>query len=250
MVENINDVIAALDSIVDRARDEQSRLGYFAALYRRVTRRVRDGIAQGRFQDGPRMEHLDVVFAGRYLTALDRFRAGQDPGRSWHVAFTAAANPLPLVLQQLLAGMNAHINFDLGIAAAEVSAVKADFDKINNVLAEEVAGVEQALAEISPLIGLLERAGLRTETKIINFNLSKARDLSWFTAERLMAAPPALKELNIEGLDVPVAALGVAILHPPPACALQLAQIRAVECNDVRRVLDVLASGGAREASI
>ena len=69
-LQTIDDVVAALDAIIQRAWDEQSRLGYFAALYRRVTRAVRDGIAKGQFSDGPLMEKLDVVFASRYLDAL------------------------------------------------------------------------------------------------------------------------------------------------------------------------------------
>jgi ABC-type arginine/histidine transport system permease subunit len=38
-VLTIDDVISALDGIVQQAYDNSSRLGYFAALYRRVTTR-------------------------------------------------------------------------------------------------------------------------------------------------------------------------------------------------------------------
>jgi len=64
-VQTIDDVLSALDAIVQQSYDRASRLGYFAALYRRVTCAVRDGITAGRFQNGPRMEKLDVVFASR-----------------------------------------------------------------------------------------------------------------------------------------------------------------------------------------
>src|SRR5208282_1982542 len=74
--QTIDDVISALDEIVQQSYDEASRLGYFAALYRRVTRAVRDGIATGSFQNGPLMEQLDVVFASRYLDALAAFQTG------------------------------------------------------------------------------------------------------------------------------------------------------------------------------
>jgi hypothetical protein len=49
--------------VIDRARVESSRLGFFAALYREVTARIRKGIAEGRFEDGQRMEQFDVLFA-------------------------------------------------------------------------------------------------------------------------------------------------------------------------------------------
>ena len=152
----IDDVIAALDAIIQRAWDEQSRLGYFAALYRRVTRAVRDGIAKGQFSDGALMEKLDVVFASRYLDALATYQLLQGPSRCWKIAFDACTDETRIVLQHLLAGMNAHINLDLGVASAQVcpgdsiEGLKADFDTINTVLAAQVGAVEAEMSTISP----------------------------------------------------------------------------------------------------
>src|SRR5437660_6933709 len=102
--ETIDDVIRALDEIIDWAWEQKSRTGYFAALYRRVTLAVKDGISQGRFQNGPLMEKLDVVFANRYLRAFEEFRSGKTPTLSWQVALLAASYWYPLVVQQLLVG--------------------------------------------------------------------------------------------------------------------------------------------------
>ena len=44
-LQTIDEVISALDTIVQQSYDKASRLGYFAALYRRVTCAVRDGIS-------------------------------------------------------------------------------------------------------------------------------------------------------------------------------------------------------------
>src|SRR5215470_13000913 len=175
--ETIDQVIATLDEIIQWAWEGKSRLGYFAALYRRVTRSVKEGIDQGKFQNGPLLERLDVVFANRYLTAFEQFRSGQTPTLSWQLAFQSAKSWYPLIVQQLLIGINAHINLDLGIAAATVApgdqlpGLKTDFDQINAVLSGEVGTVEKEMAEVSPLIGLLERFSLRTDTVIINFSI-------------------------------------------------------------------------------
>ncbi|MCR9082001.1 MAG: DUF5995 family protein, partial [Cyclobacteriaceae bacterium] len=59
----IEEVLEKLDQIISQCRSKQSRIGYFAILYRQVTRRVRDGILAGEFEDNPRMEILDVLFA-------------------------------------------------------------------------------------------------------------------------------------------------------------------------------------------
>ena len=96
-------------------------MGYFPALYRKVTVEVKRGIEERVFDDGPRMERLDVVFAKRYLDAFDAYMEGGAPTRAWVLAFETTGQWWPIVLQHLLLGMNAHINLDLGIAAARVS---------------------------------------------------------------------------------------------------------------------------------
>lgn len=57
----IDEVISALDQIVAESEQNNDPAGYFAALYRKVTIKVKEGIASGYFDDGPRMEQLDVV---------------------------------------------------------------------------------------------------------------------------------------------------------------------------------------------
>src|SRR5260370_36708633 len=98
----IDQVLAALTTIIDGARRDASRIGYFAALYRRVTQSVKDGIAAGRFQNGPRIEQLDVIFANRYLDALARIQSGRQPTLSWLVPCNAARDPFPLIVHELL----------------------------------------------------------------------------------------------------------------------------------------------------
>jgi Family of unknown function (DUF5995) len=57
--QSIDEVIARLTDIIDISRQEPGRLGYFAALYRKVTISIKQGILNGRFEDGARMEMLD-----------------------------------------------------------------------------------------------------------------------------------------------------------------------------------------------
>jgi hypothetical protein len=245
-VQTIDDVISSLDEIVQQSYDEASRLGYFAALYRRVTCAVRDGIAQGSFDNGPLMEQLDVVFASRYLDALASYQTGGSASRSWVVAFQACDDADPLILQQLMAGMNAHINLDLGVAAAQVSPgaqlpqLKADFDEINGVLASLVGIVAAEIADVSPLIGDLEGIGLRDETSLVNFDMTAARDAAWLTAQRLASEPSFLHNATIDALDLAISVEGRAILYPligRPGLAL----IQQAETKDVRQVIEILS---------
>jgi len=114
---NIDEVLERLDYIIETSLNNQDPHGAFAALYRRVTAAVKEGIAAGQFDDGPRMERLDVVFANRYLDAWEARKAGQPVTQAWAAVFETAGQGRKLLLQHLLLGMNAHINLDLGIAA-------------------------------------------------------------------------------------------------------------------------------------
>src|SRR5215510_8183603 len=99
---SIDGVVDCLTDVVNWARESSSRLGYFAALYRKVTVRVREGIAKGQFENGARMEQLDVTFANRYLQALIDLRNGSMPSQVWAYAFESAQSYWPIVLQHLL----------------------------------------------------------------------------------------------------------------------------------------------------
>ena len=159
----IDEVIENLDGVIARARRQDSRAGYFPALYRKVTVRVKEGIRDGVFEDGERMERLDVIFASRYLEAVSAVARGEPTTRSWAVSFRAARSWWPIVLQHLLLGMNAHINLDLGIAAArtapgaELASLENDFNTINDVLAKLVNGVKEELTAVWPRLRRLDR---------------------------------------------------------------------------------------------
>jgi len=236
-----------LDLILEECRRSRSRLGYFAALYRNVTVRVMEEIHRGRFQDGPRMERLDVIFANRYLEAYHAFRVGGPVTRSWREAFGVATEWRPVVLQHLLLGMNAHINLDLGIAAAETSpgvelpGLRDDFVEITLLLGEMLELVQGALGRVSPWMGLLDRAGGRTDDRIVTFGLARAREVAWRGAEQLARLPAVGRPTAVDALDRGVAVLARPILRPPGrVLPSALLTIRVRESDDVPRVIDAL----------
>ena len=116
--ETIEDVLEALREVVDDSAADESRVGYFAALYRQVTVGIARAIDAGAFDDGERMSRLGAAFGNRYLEALHAWRSGGRPSRSWRTAFRAADDARPVVVQHLALGVNAHINLDLPISAA------------------------------------------------------------------------------------------------------------------------------------
>jgi hypothetical protein len=243
----IGRIVDELTAVIDWARTTGNRLGYFAALYRRVTIAVRAQIDA--FADPPRMERLDVTFARRYLDALAAWRQGSPTTTAWQVAFTAAADPHPIILQHLLVGMNAHINLDLGIAAArtspgdELPSLRGDFLRINALLGGLVGTVISELGVVSPRLGLLSHlVGRRDDDAIANFSLAAARDFAWHVAESLAPLPLARQEGTIATLDRLVGAFGRHLVHPDELLAALYRVLREAETSSVPQVIDVLAT--------
>ena len=246
--QTIDEVLAELDQIIRWARDERSRLGFFATLYRNVTIKVKEGIAAGLFENGARMEKLDVTFANRYLTAFDSFRRGEPLSKCWLVAFQLASTWKPVILQHLLTGTNAHINFDLGIAAqavapgAELASLDHDFNAINRILSVMIVKVRSDVEEVSPWIKFLDRIDPSGEDALVKFSLDKARASSWLVANIVNSTPPDQLARKLGILDDGVAVLGSLIGNPREwLLSLGLHVIRLRESNDIPHVIDVLS---------
>ena len=143
----IGEIIGQLQQLIQWSRDNDSRIGYFASLYLRVTATIENKIGTGFFEDDKRLETLDFNFASRYLEALGEYRKkNPDLQKSWAVAFEATRRSDLIIVQQLLAAMNAHINIDLAAACAKTAPGEAihnlqnDFLRVNQILAALVPG--------------------------------------------------------------------------------------------------------------
>ncbi len=244
--KTIDEVIEQLEKIVEWARRNHSRLGYFAALYRKVTVKVKEGIAEGFFEDGERMERLDVVFANRYLDGFERYQNNKVLTRSWTVCFDAARHWWPIVLQHVLLGMNAHINLDLGVAAARtcpgnaVHGLKNDFNKINEILAGLVDGVERELTQVWPVLGRLDRIAGKTDEAVINFSMTKARNHAWNVAEDLACLEESEQMPKIDELDREMATLGRKVRYPGLVIGTVTKTIRLGERGTIPQIIDIL----------
>jgi hypothetical protein len=243
----IDEVVDRLDAIIDRSRDTKSRLGYFPALYRKVTVQVKQGIERGLFDDGPRMERLDVLFANRYLDVYEAYHRGESTARSWALAFGTTREWWPIVLQHLLLGINAHINLDLGIAAVRTSpgaslpSLESDFNKINAILAALVDGVQDELGQVWPLLRVLDWVGGRTDEQVVHFSMEKARQAAWGVAQELAGLDATAQEKRIAAIDRRVETLGRLVRYPGPLLSAVAKLIRLGELRSVRRIINILA---------
>ena len=231
-----------LDLIIAVAHSHRSPIGIFPAMYRSVTAEIRDAVHGGFFANNTTMEHLAVVFADRYLDAIALWTKGERPTRSWTIAFEAATDgKRRMIVQHLLAGMNAHINLDLGIVAAEVSGddpegTHKDFLRVNEILFQELNGLQDTLGSVSSRMAWVDKLGWRLDERLMTLVIKDARDDAWDLAEALMADPASADRL-IDERDLATAQLGETIVGGAmPVRAVSRFMARS-EPRDVRDVI-------------
>lgn len=243
-MKTIDEVLLRMDEIVAECEQKNSRIGYFAILYRQVTRRIKKGIELQEFEDNPRMERLDVLFAGRFIDAYDTWKSGQQPTKSWDIAFEASKSSSYLVLQHLFLGINANINLDLGISAAEtvgsepLEGIQKDFNQINSILAELVDGVKANISKVSPVFGLLIPLAKGRDEMLLNFSIQLARDGAWKYAGEYYSG--VNREALIQDRDLNISNLAIKLIRPGKFLSFIVKVIGFAEWKSVSNTMNQL----------
>lgn len=216
-----------LDATPPRYQDDG--VASFNYLYTVITRDVLDKLDEGTyFEDNDYLASLDVVFAIRYFSAM-----GLCPGpdhvcpTSWAVLVRHRDNPAISPLQFAVAGVNAHINFDLAMAVVTTAedlgrrlgagSQRADFQRINAIFADHMHRLREHFE--GRFLREEDRAALAAMADLIDDVLVVgARDVAWHHAEHLwrLRNDPAETAHWLHGLDVLVGLAGRAILSHLP----------------------------------
>jgi hypothetical protein len=241
--ESIEEVLDSIAKIITWSIANPSRVGYFAALYKRITLAVQKAIADNEFQDGTRMEKFDVAFANRYFDALNGHfhpRKFGRPTKTWQLSLREAGNGKPIIVQHLLGGCNAHIALDLGITAHEIAAgnlpgLRDDFNKINDILAGQTSDVVNSIDKVSRVLADVHALLKSYEIDLIDDLLKYLRDRAWQFAELLSRETDRAQIAEkIATRDLEMAQLGKMIYDPP---LFMLAIVEAVATEEQRDVV-------------
>ena len=244
----IDEVLDQLDKIITIAVKLPNYIFAFAYVYRRTTYEIKTAILNKEFQNSKRLEKLDVIFANLFISAFYQYLNNKSIAKSWRYAFDVSKEKKSLV-QHILLGMNAHINLDLAIAASEVSYgkniidLKTDFMKVNEILAGLTNTMQKSLSRVSFFMRLLDFFGFRTDEKIINFSIKKARDFSWINAMELslLGEDVIYQQRKVE-IDKRVWELAKLIANPPGKFVkLLLWLISFPESKDPKHIIKKMA---------
>ncbi len=192
------------------------------------------------------MEKLDIIFANRYLAAFTQYKNGGKPTHALQLAFDAAEHWRPTVLQHLFLGMTAHIDLDLGIAAAQsvadqdISTLQNDFNKINHILTSLLNEVQLDLAEVWPLLMFFDFAAGELDETFSRFGIEVARGRAWNVAQDIATQPPSKIDDRIHELDQETYKLGKMILSPGIVLQTILLIIRVGEIGSISKTITIL----------
>jgi hypothetical protein len=192
------------------------------------------------------MERLDVTFANRYLDALEGWQNNKPITAAWKTAFSATERSPVLLLQHLLLGINAHINLDLGIAAAQMTGthplgdVKKDFNTINTIIASLTYEVLNDISRVSPLLSLLGLHATNYVSVLVQFSISNARDGAWSFAEDLCQKTGDDHDRCIAERDKSIALLAGELVHTQGFVRFTCWLIRIFEWKKPARIIKVL----------
>ena len=199
-----------MESLLARMQDQihtweraQDRRTIFLSCYTLMTRNVYRALHEEQFGDRPWVGTLMERFAGYYFDALDAYEARSPHTPAvWTAAHDHARDPGASGVASLLLGVNAHINYDLVLVTAELlrpewstlspaerQSRRADYDRVNRIIAETVDTVQdEVLERHNPAMQIVDACCLRLDEWWTGRLLASWRSDVWRQAVELVEA--------------------------------------------------------------
>jgi hypothetical protein len=240
--------IGCIDTEIDRMTELRDQLGcdhrgVFATTYLTLTQVMRGMLDTdpGLVQYRDYLYTEDALFADFYFDTVHAWEQGDPVAPAWRIAFQQAASGQITGAQEMLLGINAHVQNDmpfviaaLGTRAPDGASRKPDHDGINEVLNRAYEPVVTAIRQrYDPSIGVTN-PDLVTVDDIGGLEAVRVwRELVWRNAEALLKAKTdAQRKAIAQGIQSNAAAWaqGIAAVQVPGIrtsrdayCAKQLA---------------------------
>ncbi len=195
--------IACVDTAMERLRSLRERLGcdhrgVFATTYLELTRELRSRLDAdpGLFADPEYLYTQDALFADVYLRTVEAWEAGEDVAPAWRISFEQAERGQLTGAQEMLLGINAHVQNDMPFVIAELGvrepdgdSRKHDHDVMNDVLNSAYDSVVREVgSRFDPTMSLTNPEAVAVDD-IGGLEVARGwRELVWRNAERLLAA--------------------------------------------------------------
>ena len=234
----LDDVVKGLGAREQQFRAAGDRRAIFLTLYGIVSSAIRAQVTAGAFADNDWVHRYAVAFANLYRQALDDDEAGRldRVPKAWRLCFATARAGAGIVLQDMLLGINAHVNNDLPQALATVSidpdreARYRDHSAVNAVLGAVTAQATTRLAALyAPGFTSLDECAGQLDELLSAFSLQVARESAWEAAVSLTNARSAFERALATSMISARAAVLAKLLLAPTLDPLAAAACRRIE---------------------
>ncbi|HEX8075074.1 MAG TPA: DUF5995 family protein [Thermoleophilaceae bacterium] len=192
-----------IDTEVRRLRAAQKRFrcdhrGVFATTYLELTRALRIALKRDRrlFRYRHYLFTEDALFANIYFNSLKLYERGRPVPPAWQIAFDTAREGSVNAAQDMLLGINAHVQNDmpfmlaaLGLRTRKGESRKPDHDVMNEVLDGAYEQVVSAVARRYDSFVTISNASWNPLDDVGGLEMVKGwREQVWRNAERLLNA--------------------------------------------------------------
>jgi hypothetical protein len=196
----------------------------FLNCYRMMTNNTLAALAHGEFADPRWVDRLLHRFADYYFEALEIYES--DPLSApvvWQLAHDTTRDPDALPLQNLLLGVNAHINYDLVLtldellqpewaALSEEARLERynDYTHVNDIIGRTIDQVQdEILAPMMPVAGIFDRLMGPLDELLLSHIITKWRESVWENACRLLTGDEEIKrEVMVEQVEAAALDIG------------------------------------------
>jgi len=195
--------VACVDAVIRRLRSLRDRLGcdhrgVFATTYLELTRELRRSLDSdpGLFEYPGYLYTQDALFAGFYFDEVADWERGREVAPAWRIAFEQAERGEITAAQEMLLGINAHVQNDmpfvlaaLGVRTPDGASRKPDHDAMNEVLNRAYEHVvREVRLRYDPAMSLTN-SELTVADDLGGLELARTwRELVWRNTERLLKA--------------------------------------------------------------
>lgn len=197
-------VAGQMTDLVGRWQQCADRRAIFLDCYLRMTQNMLTALDAGEFHDTLWVDRLLERFAGYYFDALYAYEQNRTLAPAvWRVAYDAANRPTTMTLQNLMLGVNAHINYDLVLVTVELLNKEwqhldaterryryTDYTHVNQIIARTIDIVQdEIITRTSPAFGVIDALLGQIDEWATERLITAWREEVWRHAVTLLEAP-------------------------------------------------------------
>ncbi|MCC6413159.1 MAG: hypothetical protein IT270_15965 [Saprospiraceae bacterium] len=203
-MQNVDNILLAMTELSNAWERKGDRRFIFLRCYGLMSTNMANAIRDDRFADPPWVKTLMLGFAHYYFEALEKYnRLPEQAPAAWRQVFDASQKPGVHVLQNLLLGVNAHINYDLPLALYDClhhdwplfdetkrKIRKDDHEAVNQIICDTIDMVQDTVVEpLSPAMSVVDRLMGRMDEWLLSQLITGWRHDVWHVTQTLLEAP-------------------------------------------------------------